>query len=642
MTTGCCGTAGERTGSWWRIAIGAFLAGNSMTIALAVNLSEADPGEKFVLQSIPLAAAVIVTLLLGGEMFRNTWASLRTGPLTVDSLFVVALSGAFSASFVSYFSGTGPVFFEVASILLVIYALGHQLARYTQSRVLSALDDWDPVALTCEVVRGDSWKSSTVADVRKGDRVRVYPGAMIPVDGVVSRGEALVQEVSMTGELLASRRDEGQAVFAGTHVVDSTLEIEATVDGSERCLDRIAAVLREAMRQQGPSQVMADRLARAFVPAVLVAAVGTFVVHNAISGWVPALFNAMAVLLVACPCALGFATPLAVWTGMRRLQALGLYVKRGDAVEKLAAVNRAVFDKTGTLSLPDVASELRMESDWADRRREVEALVSAAEAPVNHPVARVLAQMNPGGWGYSARSVAVEPGRGVSAEVQTSPDAVSRVRISSDAGSPDSASFSVDIDGERAATILLRETKRQHVTELPASLRTIGIDAVMMTGDRTERTVQFAFPSTYASLRPEQKLDLVREWKVQGHCIVFVGDGINDAAAMAVSDVSIAVGREVGLPQEVASIVWPEPAYDRLPKAIQVCRDTVRVIRDNLRFALVYNVLGMAVAACGLLHPVLAVMLMTVSSSVVTLRSLRLLDADEQSRALAGSHAAAS
>jgi P-type E1-E2 ATPase len=123
---------------------------------------------------------------------------------------------------------------------------------------------------------------------------------------------------------------------------------------------------------------------------------------------------------------------------------------------------------------------------------------------------------------------------------------------------------------------------------------------------------------------------------------VFVGDGINDAAAMAVSDVSIAVGREVGLPQEVASIVWPEPAYDRLPKAIQVCRDTVRVIRDNLRFALVYNVLGMAVAACGLLHPVLAVMLMTVSSSVVTLRSLRLLDADEQSRALAGSHAAAS
>lgn len=608
-----------------------------MTIALAVNLTEVNPAEKFLLQSVPLAAALAVGLLLGGEMLRNTWAALRVQRLTIESLFVVAITGAFSASLISYSSGTGPVFFEVVSILLVVYAFGRQLARYTQSRVLSALAQWDPAALMCEVFSGNAWESRSIEDVRKGDCVRVHPGTMIPVDGMVFEGEALVQEVGMTGELLAARRHKGQPVFAGTHVVDATLVVKATVGGSDRCLDHIAAVLRQAMERPSSSQLIADRLVQWFVPSVLLAAALTFVVHNAISGWVPALFDAMAVLLVACPCALGLATPLAVWTGMRRLQALGFHVQRGDAIEKLAAVTRAVFDKTGTLSLPDVSAELRLEMAWGERRLEVEELVSAAEAPVNHPVGRALAQMSFGRTGYRARSVSIEPGRGVSAQVQTSPDTVRVVRILSGSGSPQSASFSVEIDGERAATIQLRETPRLHVTEIPDMLRTMGIDAALVTGDRWERAAQFGFPNTHAGLGPEQKLELVRAWNHEGERIVFVGDGINDAAAMAVSDVSIVVGVESALTQEVASIVWSDPSFDRLPMAIAVCRETVRLIRLNLRLALIYNLLGMAVAACGLLHPVVAVMLMTTSSCIVTLRSLRLLDAGEP-RVPVGNH----
>jgi len=280
---------------------------------------------------------------------------------------------------------------------------------------------------------------------------------------------------------------------------------------------------------------------------------------------------------------------------------------------------------------------LRLEMEWRDRRLEVEELVSAAEAPVNHPVARALAQMSFGRTGYRARSVSIEPGRGVSAQVQTSRDTVRVVRILSGSGSPESTSFSVEIDGERAATIHLREIPRLHVTDIPDALWAMGIDAALVTGDRWERAAQFTFPNTHAGLGPEQKLDLVRAWNEQGDRIVFVGDGINDAAAMAVSDVSIAAGVESALTQEVASIVWSNPSFDRLPTAIAVCRDTVRLIRLNLRFALIYNLFGMALAACGLLHPVVAVMLMTTSSCVVTLRSLRLLDADEP-RVLVGSH----
>ena len=599
-----------------------------MTFALAANLSEADPTEKLVLQSIPLAVAVVVTLLLGGEMLRNTWEALRAGRLSIDSLFVLAMLGAFSASLISYFSGQGPVFFEVASILVVIYAFGRQLACYTQSRVLSALTQLDPAALTCEVRKQDVWETRTAADIRTGDHVRVHPGVMIPVDGVVLQGEALVQEVSMTGELLAARREEGQAVVAGTHVVDATLVIEATVDGFDRCLDRITSVLREAALQPGQSQILADRLARWFVPSVVLVAMLTFAVHNAIAGWVPALFNAMAVLLVACPCALGFATPLAVWTGMRRLQALGFYVKRGDAIEKLAAVDRAVFDKTGTLSLPELSPQLRIESKWRERQTDLEDLISAAEAPVNHPIARVLAQLTGGRDRYRAHSVCVEPGRGISAHVGATAESARTIRIVSASDTPDGASLSVEIEGERAATICLGETQRPHATALPEALQLMDIDTVLMTGDRMERTSQFGFPNTYAALNPEEKLGLVRSWNQRERRILFVGDGMNDAAAMAVSDVAIVVGAEPGLAQEVASIIWPDPRFDRLPTAIAICRQTVRLVRLNLRFALIYNLIGMAFAACGVLHPVVAALLMAISSCVVTLRSLRLLDAD--------------
>ena len=340
----------------------------------------------------------------------------------------------------------------------------------------------------------------------------------------------------------------------------------------------------------------------------------------------------MAVLLVACPCALGFATPVAVWTAMRRLQALDLHVKRGDVIEKLAAVDVAVFDKTGTLGIPDPLPALRMEPGWRSERKRLEQLVSAAEAPLNHPFARILTQMTSGPAEYRARRIRVEAGRGVAAEVETSPGVASLVRILGASGTPEVASLSVEIDGTRAATILLHEKRRPHARDVPDYLRRIGIDTALMTGDRIDRTTQFEFTKVHASLTPEQKLALVQELKQQGHRVVFLGDGMNDAAAMAASEVSIAIGPEPGMSQQVASIVWPVPRFDQFARAIAICRDTVRLVRSNLRFALAYNVIGIAIAAMGLLHPIIAAMLMTISSCVVVLRSLRLLDENEPSQ----------
>jgi heavy metal translocating P-type ATPase len=611
-----------------RIVLGAFLAGNSMTITLAVNLSDVAPAERVVLQSIPLVAGLAVVALLGAPLFGNAWAAVRNRRVTIDSLFIIAAVGAFIASAVSFISGEGAVYFEVTAILLVIYSLGQELARYTKERVLSALSQWDPEVMTCEVVTGAASQTRAVMDVLSGDYVRVHPGAMIPVDGVISEGEALVQEGGITGELIATSRRTGDAVLAGTHVLDATLVIRATAAGSHRSLDRIVNSIRQAAKRPGSSQVTADGIARWFVPAVIITALLTFLAHSIIDGAVPALFNSMAVLLVACPCALGFATPVAVWTAMRRLQTLGLYVKHGDAIERLASVDVAVFDKTGTLGMPDPLPVLRVEPGWSERR-EVEALVSAAEAPVNHPIGRILAQMESGRAGYRARSVRVEPGRGVLAEVETSPGDVRSVRIVGAAGTAQAGSLFVEIDGDRAATILLHETKRPYAQGVYGDLRRIGIDAVLMTGDRMERAMDFGFTNVCASLTPEHKCALIEGYKARGNRIVFLGDGMNDAAAMAASDVSIVIGAEAGLPQQVASIIWPAPSFDQLARVIVICRGTVQTVRSNLYFALVYNVIGIAVAALGLLHPIVAVLLMTVSSCVVVLRSLRLLDVHE-------------
>lgn len=632
LTSGCCGTSSASlsgNGVWWRIAIGAFLAFNSMTVALAVNLSEVDREQRLILQGIPLCVCLIVGVLLGGPMMSGVWREWRARRLTIESLFLLSSVGAFLASLISYITGEGPVFFEVVSILFVVYALGKELGRYGQEKVLQALDRWDPLRLTCEVVEaGGISRETQVAQVQPGERVRVHPGAMIPVDGFVCEGESFVHEASMSGEAFAASRRVGDHVLAGTHVVDSTLIIEAEADGASRCLDRISAVLQEAALQPGESQLAANHIMQWFVPFVSASAMATFAFHALLHGWMMGLFNAMAVLLIACPCALGFATPVAIWTAMRRLNAFGMVVRSGKTIETLASVDSIAFDKTGTLTLPDATPELQLEPEWRDRRTFVEELISTAESAVEHPIAKALRSLS-GASVFVANSVLLEPGLGILAEVESAVGARHTVRIIKAGDLFDSAAhcLTVEIDGKRAASVLLRETQRPLVADTIHKLETIGIRSILITGDCPSRAANLPLPELLSRMTPEQKLTVVREKKRNGETVLFVGDGINDAAAMAESDISIAVGRE-SLTREVADIEWPLPDLSFLPKAISLSRQTVKLIRSNLIFALCYNVAGIAVAAAGFIHPVVAALLMTTSSCVVTFRSLQLLESD--------------
>ena len=235
------GTPGSDV-SWWRILAGAVIAVNAMTFALAVNTSDDPKGDRLLLQIGTLAATLIITALLGKPLAVSAWAALRRKQITVEALFILSFGGALAASAISMITGDGPVFWDVAGVTLVVYSVGRAVGRYSQQRVLRSLADWDPQTNRCERVLADgSIERVTVARIAAGDRVRVHPGMMIPADGTVVAGRALVREAAMTGESFAACRSEGDAVFAGTTVLDATIEVKATAGGSERQLDRIGS-----------------------------------------------------------------------------------------------------------------------------------------------------------------------------------------------------------------------------------------------------------------------------------------------------------------------------------------------------------------------------------------------------------------
>lgn len=630
-TFGCaCADGSASATSWWRIILAAFLSVNSMTLTLAVNVSEASPGSRWNVQYGALLGAVICGVLVGGSLFRGVWDEWRQRRVTIDTLFLMGVLGASGCSFVSLWRHDGPVYFEVVGLLFVIHALGRTLGQYSQRKVIELLSRSFPSQLRGTRVTESGEEPVLVTDVRVGDLLRVHPGQAIPVDGVLRQSTALLHESQWSGESFAVSKTSGDAVVAGTHVVDATVLVEATSAGTDRQLDRLLRIISANLERPAKMQLLASRVGQWFVPLVAVVSAGTFgywasIGHLEMS---QALFHAMAVLLVACPCAIGFATPVAIWSAMARLGEMGFVSRSGAAVEALAEVDTAVFDKTGTLTDAEPQVDLVIVGPWPEC--EVRALVSAAERAVAHPLARVLQELDPTTLGFAKR-VTLLPGRGIDAQVELESRSFEvRVAIAPDAAASEARRLLVHIDGLLAAEIRLLERVLPRVTDLPERLRALGVETALMTGDAAERVAATGFSHSYARLTPQDKRDLVASWLARDRKIVFVGDGVNDAAAMSECAVSIAVPGAAPLAEDVASMIWMRPGVVPLVEAITVAREASRTIKQNLWIALGYNALGMALAASGRLHPVAAAVLMTVSSLVVTFRALQLLNTEEE------------
>jgi cation transport ATPase len=386
-------------------------------------------------------------------------------------------------------------------------------------------------------------------------------------------------------------------------------------------------------------QILANQIMQWFVPALVLScaiAGGYWYIHTGIH---VALFNVMAMLLVACPCALGFATPVSVWCAMSRLKDMGLLVKNGAAIEKLANVDTVVFDKTGTLTIPEAFSaHLELAPPFADQESLIRNLVATIEAAASHPVAAALRGIGNADTNSTVESLKIMPGVGICAEVvDVHLNLHWTVRIGTATalwpaqalGTDTAHRIAVIINEQPAAIIRLEEQVCEGLLDTFAELERSGLRSILMTGDAAIRASRIPIPTQYAKLTPEGKLELCRNLGRSSRGIAFVGDGLNDAAAMAVSTVSIAVAGGSALATDVADVVWTQRKLTDLSDVFSVCRETRRTIRITIAIALAYNMVGIALAAAGLLHPVAATLLMTGSSCIVTFRALRLCDSPQ-------------
>jgi Cu2+-exporting ATPase/Cu+-exporting ATPase len=561
---------------------------------------------------------------------------LCKGRIVFDQLFLTGIFAAFAASVHCSITGVGHVYYEVVAILVAIYTFGGLLTETRRREAIEGAGDFGREFAWCEVEAATGIERVAVNGLREGAVVRVAPGGAICVDGTVLEGTSFVQEATLTGEPFPVVRRAGDRVLAGSVALDGALRIRSR--GGPRQLDALLDALREARARPTRLQRQADRLASWFLPAVVVVAVATFVVWTMRAGWSEGLFNALAVILVACPCAMGIATPVGIWSAMGRLARLGLLVRDPDVIEKLAGITRAVFDKTGTLGEDALVLVDLVTAPGVDREM-LQARAAALEATSEHPVARAFhsATARAGELqkvevvaGAGLRGCFAEGELGMGNEALFDPS----LRLEWDAllenarrpGQAGERVIYLGWNGRPVAVAILAETLRQGAREALATFSNLGIPTEVMTGDRTASALAHGLDGVQSGLLPAEKAARVRDLQARGERVLFVGDGVNDAAALAEADAGIAMVGGAGVARAAADAELAGGDLRSVARACVTCRDAVSVVRGNLRFAALYNCIGIALAACGFLHPVAASVLMLLSSFTVTWRAMREVD----------------
>ncbi len=596
------------TGAWWRLGSAAFLAVNAMVLGLAVNGSEVTASERFSLEAATGCIALGIAVLLGGELVTAAWTELRARRISLEFLFLAGIAGSFTASLLSLFKGVGGTYFDVAGLLLLVYSLGREVGRYGQHRILSQLSLPEPTT-----------------PIQVGDKFQVLPGQPIPSDGRILRGSALLQNQALTGESFSRPATVGDGVQAGAFPLDASLWIEATATPAQSEVEQVRLLIAERLLRPGHTLAIAQSVLRWFVPTVAASTLTTFLWHLQANPWPVALSYAMSVLVIACPCALGFAAPLTVWSAIARLREIGILCRSGEALERLAHIDTVVFDKTGTLSAPEAYSvALELDDTWAAQRPLLLRLLAAAEQASGHPIARAMAPLWQGITPAQLDSIQLLPGRGLAATV-IDESTTYQLRITLDPN-PQRHAISVCIDEQRAATVFLDEALHPALVETFDDLTADRLRLILATGDGAARAALVPILDQHASQSPQEKLALIDQLNAKGHHVLFLGDGLNDGPAMAASEVGMTVTTAAAAIQDIAGLLCLNNDWRALPVALRIARQAVQALRRNIAIALAYNLLGMVIAATGWLNPVSAALLMTASSITVILMALNVLN----------------
>jgi len=588
----------------------------------------------------------------GAPLNRRWWRSIVTRDTNMFTLIVTGTGAAYFFSVLAVLLGDRlppalrtdhgvPLYFEATAFITTVVLLGQILEQRAHARTDAAIRSLMNLApkIAHRIVDGRE-EDVPLEAVVVGDRLRVRPGENIPVDGTIDDGASEVNESMLTGEPLPVSKQAGDPVSAGTLNTNGTFVLRAERIGRDTLLAQIVRLVEEAQESEAPIARLADRVSAWFTPAVLVISAVTFALWFFLGPeprFLHALLNAVAVLIIACPCALGLATPVSLVTGIGRGAQAGVLVKDAAALERLSAANTLLIDKTGTLTegKPEVVEVVPAAGlDEA----QLLALAAAAETASEHPLARAIVaaaharQLEiPGATGFSAT-----PGFGVRVTVGNRTVEVGRAAPEAQARTAAAVTLvAVKLDGKPAGTIALADRVK---TTSPAAIRELqrlGLHVVMVTGDREETaraiSTELKLDGFHASVTPARKQELVREHAARGERVVFAGDGLNDAPALAAADVGIAMGTGTDVAMHSAGIVLVKGDLGALVRAVHLSRATLRNIRQNLFWAFAYNFAGLPIAAGALypftgwlLSPMLASAAMSLSSISVVTNALRL------------------
>jgi len=652
--------------SMWR----RFLVGLALTVPLLVlAMSDMIPGQPVqhavpasVLAWAQLVLATPVVLWGGWPFFQRGWASVRnrhlnmftlialgTGAAYLFSVFVTLLPQALPQGLRTGHGGSAPLYFEAAAVIVTLVALGQVLelrARHATSGALRALLSLAPAV--ARRIGEDGYEVDVpLAHVHPGDVLRVRPGEKVPVDGVVLQGNSAVDESMVTGESLPVEKGPDALVTGGTVNGTGSLVMRAQRVGQDTLLSRIVQRVSEAQRTRAPIQRLADKVAAVFVPVVIAVAVVTAVVWGI---WGPeprlvhAVVNAVAVLIIACPCALGLATPMSVMVGTGRGAQAGVLIRDAAALERLEAVDTLVVDKTGTLTEGKPRLVTVIPAPGFDELRLLR-LAASLERGSEHPLASAIVS------GATERGVSLSPvedfrsltGKGVMGTVEGARVALGNAALMEslpvEAGALAERAEAlraegqtvvlVAVDGQVAGALGVADPVKSSTPEALALLREEGLRVVMLTGDSQTTADAVArrlgITEVIAGVQPEVKGDVIRRLQQEGRVVAMAGDGINDAPALAQADVGIAMGTGTDIAMESASVTLVKGDLRAIARARRLSQGTLRNIRENLFFAFVYNAVGVPLAA-GVLYPVFGLLLSPIfASAAMSLSSVSVI-----------------
>ena len=655
---------GSKSGRWqWTLMLG-------LGVTAVLMISEWIFGLAMTpwFQWFAFALAAIVQIFCGAQFYRGAWRQLKIGSSNMDTLVALGSTTAFGYSAWALLSGAGGhVYFMEAAAIISLISAGHwiearvsdkaggalksllDLAPQTARRIQSAapapaknfdLRSFKPVTAvqTTEV-------EVAVAELKIGDRIALRPGDRVPVDGIVLEGESAVDEAMLTGESVPADKKSGSNLFAGTVNLNGRLVMRVTATGEATALAHIIAAVQRAQTSRADIQRLGDRISNVFVPIVITIALVAGIFWAIHSGAEKAFVIAAGVLIVACPCAMGLATPAAIMAAANAAARRGILIRDGVALEKAGKITTVIFDKTGTLTTgkPIVAAQ----HEFGNQKPEAGFLAAALARSSTHPISQAIAKLSTEkieltdwkeirGSGVQAKS---EIGNRKSEIVLGSLNWLKESGVNLAVGEKFMAEWSqqgativgLAAEKELLGLFAVRDSLKANAKQVVEQLQRQGLKIFLLTGDNSltagsiAKQVGIAAENVFAEVRPEQKAELVKKLQMNGERVAFVGDGINDAPALTQADLGIAVSRASDVAREAADIILLKSEIEAVPEALGLARATLRTIKQNLFWAFFYNALGVPLAACGVISPIFCAAAMGFSDLIVIGNALRLL-----------------